>query len=163
MLPKYPSFFFFFFLKSGTYPAGWIMGTGPADDIAFSQTPQSLGCLSLVGQSPRRGRKSGKGPGQHAKKGSWSQENSCSHCLPQPPFSQGSLIMPSAPRGWFPRQRELSELPGKEGGEASRGQDRGREKGEQGDSDQGVNCPEGRMNLFFFLFSFRAVPWKFPG
>ena len=74
---------------------GTLTGTGPADDIAFSQTPLSaLSCLTLVQQSPGRGRKSGKGPDQHAKKGAESQENSCSHCLA---FSQGSFMMLSAP------------------------------------------------------------------
>lgn len=78
LLPKNPSFCFPLKKKwdlprgGESLAAGWITGTGPADDIAFPQTPQSaLSCLFpfLVGQSPRKGRKSGKGPGQHAQKG----------------------------------------------------------------------------------------------
>lgn len=90
LLPKNPSFCFPLKKKwdlprgGESLAAGWIIGTGPIDDIAFSQTPQSaLSCLFpfLVGQSPRRGRKSGKGPGQHAQKPPGSWENSRSHCL----------------------------------------------------------------------------------
>ena len=99
LLPKNPFVFLKKKKKMGLAQTqlleGTLTGTGPADDIAFSQTPLSaLSCLTLVQQSPGRGRKSGKGPDQHAKKGAESQENSCSHCLA---FSQGSFMMLSAP------------------------------------------------------------------
>ncbi|XP_058556551.1 uncharacterized protein LOC131495573 [Neofelis nebulosa] len=123
LLPKNPSFCFPLKKKKWDLPrggeslaAGWIIGTGPADDIAFPQTPQSaLSCLFpfLVGQSPRRGRKSGKGPGQHAQKGHGPGR------ILAPILSSGmaSLFsglpheLPSAPRGCFPELRQLRELP----------------------------------------------------
>lgn len=40
--------------------------------------------------------------------------------LAWPPFSQGFLVLPSAPGGWFPELRQLSKLPGKDRGEQVR-------------------------------------------
>lgn len=84
--------------------------------------------------------------------------------LAWPPFSQGFLQLPSAPRGWFPELRQLSELPGKDRGGQVRKEQEGRTKegggwtwlrtglsterekrlpgtwDRRGDSDQGVYC-----------------------
>lgn len=83
-LPK--TLVFIFLEKNGTCPGEggsladrWrIVGAGPADDIAFSRTPQEALCdlfPNLVDRAPR-GYEVRKGPGRQAQKGPRSQENS---------------------------------------------------------------------------------------
>lgn len=101
--PKILGFvFLFFFLKKrdlprggGSLAAGWRMGhsTGPADDIAFSQTRQlALSCIFpyLVDRAPGGLGRQGKGLAGR-QKGPRSQEDPDSHCLGwRHSFSQGS-------------------------------------------------------------------------